>query len=175
MPAGAAQTSYRLRPYEPGDLTFLQGMLYEATNWHSEEPRPPKVEVLSEPKPGRYLEGWGWTGDETVVAGERRQRTLVGGRLVPPHDLGRTRLWVRRRRYARGCPRRGTGVVRSWPGRGVAEGASGRGLSKGYGALSLSVQHGNPALRLYERNGFVKLFEAEGAWTKKADLSAAEE
>jgi hypothetical protein len=39
----------------------------------------------------------------------------------------------------------------------------------------LSVEHGNPALRLYERNGFVKLFEAEGAWTKKADLSAAEE
>ncbi|MCA1730526.1 MAG: hypothetical protein LC751_14285 [Actinobacteria bacterium] len=30
MPAGAAQTFHRLRPYESGDLGFLWEMLYEA-------------------------------------------------------------------------------------------------------------------------------------------------
>ena len=174
MPAAAAQTSYRLRPYEPGDLVFLREMLYEAANWRPDEPRPPKEEVLSEPKLGRYLEGWGRAGDEAVVAVEPGGGRRLGAawyRLMTSEEPG----------YGfvdDATPEVALAVVSDYRGRGLG-GALLRELrrvawSKGYGALSLSVEHGNPALRLYERNGFVRLYEAEGAWTMKVDLPAAE-
>ena len=60
--------SYRLRPYEPGDLGFLWKMLYEAAHWRPGEPRPPKEEALSEPKLARYLQDWGRPDDTAVLA-----------------------------------------------------------------------------------------------------------
>ena len=172
MTTGAAQTSYRLRPYEPGDLGFLWKMLYEAAHWRPGEPRPPKEEALSEPKLARYLQDWGRPGDTAVLAIDLDG----GGRLGA--------AWYRLMTYEEPgygfvddqTPEVALAVVPDHRGRGLG-GALLRELreaarSQGYSALSLSVEKGNPALGLYERNGFVKLFETEDAWTMKADLSA---
>lgn len=149
-------------------------MLYEAAHWRPGEPRPPKEEALSEPKLARYLQDWGRPGDTAILAVDLDGGGRLGAawyRLMTSEEPGYGYV-------DSDTPEVALAVVPDHRGRGLG-GALLRELrdaarSQGYSALSLSVEKGNPALGLYERNGFVKLFEAEGAWTMKADLSAAE-
>ena len=62
------ETQISVRPGVPGDLSFLEEMLFEAAYWHPGQPRPTHGDYLARPDLVFLLEDWGRDGDTAVIA-----------------------------------------------------------------------------------------------------------
>lgn len=155
--------TFSVRREEPGDERFLWDMLYEATCWRLDEPRPPREEALADPHIARHLRGWGRKGDAAVVAvADTGPVGAAWYRLFSPQEPGYGFIDA-------AVPELSLGVSPGYRGRGAGtallEVLMQMAREREFAALSLSVEGDNPALRLYERLGFQKLFATGDSWT----------
>ncbi len=153
-----------LRPAEPADEPFLEGLVRLAAGWRDGTSSP------LTPQSEKYVRGWGRSGDYGVVA--LLDGARVGAawyRLFQAQDraYGYVRDDVPELTVAVERQARGIGLASSLLTRLLADAAA-----QGVPAVSLSVEPENPARVLYERLGFVKVAELAGAWTMWRPTSA---
>ena len=153
-----------IRPARPGDIAFLEEMLFEAVHWRPEQERPTLQEFESNPEFSKLMKGWGYRpGDKAVIA-------EIDGRSA---GAAWYRLWTdEEHTYGfvdEKTPELGMGVRSALRGVGI-----GRELLRalideayyeGYEQISLSVEPDNFSRKLYASEGFVKVGENDGAWT----------
>lgn len=140
-----------VRPAEPGDLGFMQQMLYQAANRPGDD-WPPFEECVNEPRNSRFWRDFPRDGEVAVIAergcgpvGAAWIRTFVGDELSPMDEWG--------------IPVLAIAVVEGERGRGVGHrlmtelisAATDRGVTRINLATSLFNM---AAVHLYERHGF---------------------
>jgi hypothetical protein len=69
----------KIRParHDGVDARVLTEMLAEAVSWRPGSARPSVEEIMSSPELGRYVRGWGRSGDVGVIA-ESDEGTALG-------------------------------------------------------------------------------------------------
>jgi GNAT superfamily N-acetyltransferase len=140
------------------DVPFMRSMLTHAYNWH--------VNVLDAVVPkGRYVDGWGRTGDTALIA-------MEGG-----HRIGAA--WFRLFREAapgygfidESTPEVTVVVVPSRQGEGIGplllQGLLDRARADAYRAVSTSVERGHPDVDYYAQAGFEPVTETERSVTMR--------
>ncbi|HYP25923.1 MAG TPA: GNAT family N-acetyltransferase [Blastocatellia bacterium] len=141
-----------VRPISPGDEPFLWEMLYHAIYVPEGAPPPPR-DILSTPELGRYVRGWGRSGDTGLLAVSAEAAHPIGAvwlRLMPEEEAGYGYVDDE-------TPELSIAMLPGYRGRGAGTLLLTRLLRETegmYKAISLSVSGDNPALRLYERFGF---------------------
>jgi GNAT superfamily N-acetyltransferase len=152
------QVMLEVRPATPADLPFMRDMLYEAATVGyvlRDQPPPPMDEVLAHPSNARYLDGWGRSGDDGLIAEDGAPLGAAWYRLFAPHERGDGIV------AHHNVPEVAIAVVPRARGRGVGrallEALLRTARDAGYAQLMLSVDPANPARRLYARCGFVEL------------------
>jgi ribosomal protein S18 acetylase RimI-like enzyme len=152
----------------PGDLPFLEAMLFEAFFWDPAAQRPSFDAFRQEPEFRKLLAGWGRPGDRAVVA---EVAGVAAGaawfRLWTPevHSYGFVDAATPELGIAVAAAHRSTGL-----GRRLLRALVARARADGVPALSLSVSPGNRARRLYESEGFRKVGESGTSWTLQLPL-----
>jgi ribosomal protein S18 acetylase RimI-like enzyme len=157
-----------LRPLTSADQDFLWEMLYQSLYVPPGAPPFPR-QVLADAKIARYVQGWGRSGDDGVIAMD--QDRPIGA------------AWARRLTSAEPgfgylddqTPELGVAIIPAYRGKGIGTAVLERlltTLSDQYPAVSLSVSHDNPALQLYSRLGFIVVGEdAGGSFLMKKTLT----
>jgi ribosomal protein S18 acetylase RimI-like enzyme len=143
-------------------------MVYEAAFWQPHWPRPALAAALADPDIGRYVRGWGRTGDTAVIATEgERPVGAAWYRLFTAEEPGYGFLDA-------DTPELGIAVVadrrRVGVGHALMTALLAMGRAAGLPSISLSVAKENPSRFLYEKHGFVIVRDDETAWTMRADL-----
>jgi len=145
-------SSFRVRPADQADGSFLGDMVVEAANWRQSGARP-KHQVLSEPEHGRYISGWMRAGDAGFIALDGSDQSIGAAwyRLLPRSDPGLGYVGT-------GVPEMIIGVRPIWRahgvGRSLLQALCEQARTEGYARLSLSVERGNFAVTLYRSEGF---------------------
>ena len=138
------------------DVPFMRSMLTHAYNWH--------VNVFDTDVPiGRYVDGWGRSGDSALIAMDGGHRVGAG--------------WIRLFRAAapgygfidENTPELTVAVVPSRQGEGIGlqllNGLLDRARADAYRAVSVSVEKVDPDLPHYEQAGFEHVDETAHAVT----------
>ncbi|HWM15003.1 MAG TPA: GNAT family N-acetyltransferase [Microbacterium sp.] len=144
--------SFRVRPADQADGTFLADMVVEAANWRRGVARP-KHQVLGELEHGRYISGWMRSGDAGFIALDGTDQPIGAAwyRMLPRSEPGLGYVGT-------GVPEMIIGVRPIWRahgvGRSLLQALCEHARSAGYARLSLSVERGNFAVTLYRSEGF---------------------
>jgi len=138
----------------PQDVPFMRSMLTHAYNWH--------VNVFDTEVPiGRYVDGWGRSGDSALIAMDGGHRVGAG--------------WIRLFRAAapgygfidEQTPELTVAVVPSRQGEGIGQellrGLLERAKTDAYRAVAVSVEKNHPEVALYEAEGFEQVGETDHA------------
>jgi ribosomal protein S18 acetylase RimI-like enzyme len=144
--------SISIRRITTEDEPFLWEMLYQAL-YVSEGSEPFPSDIVQRPEISRYVQSWGQSGDDGVIAVDKANDRPVGA------------AWLRLlRKENRGygyvndeTPELSIAVAPEHRGKGVGTKLLTELLTEAetrYSAVSLSVSVDNPAVRLYERMGF---------------------
>lgn len=147
-----------IRELGPGDMPFLQEMLYAAVAWRPRPELPPRDVALARPLLAMYHENWGRLGDAAFVANEDdRPVGAVWYRVFTQEQHGEGYVDERTPELAIAVDdgHRGRGI-----GRALMEAAHANAQADGFETISLSVDADNPARSLYERLGY-RPYEAE--------------
>jgi len=142
---------HAIRQVAPGDLAFLQEMLYEAIFTPPGAPRPSRA-ILDVPEIAGYLAGWGRPGDRGFIAEvDGKPAGAAWFRCFPAEapGYGFVRPDIPELTIAVGLQFRGCGL-----GTILLERLVGCARADRYPGISLSVSPSNPAARLYARLGF---------------------
>lgn len=157
-----------VHPFRDGDLPFLEEMVYEAAFWQAGMPRPSLAAALADPHLGRYVHGWGRSGDAAVIAMNGARRIGAAWyRLFTPEEPGYGFLGP-------SIPELGIAVVpdrrRAGVGHALMTALLTTAREAGCAAVSLSVVKENPSRFLYVKHGFLVVRDEETAWTMRVDL-----
>jgi len=147
-----------IRPAESADISFLEEMLFGATNWRGEQ-RDRNTRV-ADPNINRYLNGWKRPGDAGVVAvnetGDRIGAAWFRFFSADEHGYGFISAAIPEITIGVSPPHRGKGI-----GTALLRELIAIARCQGIATLSLSVEVENPAHRLYERVGFRPISEED--------------
>ena len=142
-----------IRDARADDLPFLWEMLYEAAAVNPGVRAMGKERALALPAHRKYLEAWGRTGDQALVAVDLAARRIGAAwyRCFSEEEAGYGFV-------APGIPELSVAVTPDMRGKGVGralvENLLERARAQGYRAVSLSVDRSNPAHSLYQKLGF---------------------
>jgi ribosomal protein S18 acetylase RimI-like enzyme len=154
------------------DPAFLAEMLYEAVNWRDDgaEERPALDAVLAQPQNARYVADWGRSGDNAVLALDRRDEPVGAA-------------WYRHFKadapgygfVAADVPELAIAIFPEFRRQRVGSLLLGaliaRAGSQGERALSLSVHEENPSRRLYAKYGFEVVTRTDNTLTMLLELA----
>lgn len=161
-----------IRRGTPGDLPFLEAMLFEAFFWDPALRRPDLAAFREGEEFRKLLAGWGRPGDLAVVAEDGA--TKLGAawyRLWTDahHSYGFVDARTPELALGVAAPARRRGV-----GRALLRALVTAARAEGHPALSLSVAPQNAARRLYESEGFRRVGASGTSWTLRRELGAAD-
>jgi GNAT superfamily N-acetyltransferase len=159
----------KIRPANPGDLSFLEVMLFEAFFWNPASARPELAAFRrSNPEFVKLLSGWGRRGDWAAIAEDNdRQVGAAWFRLWTPdlHSYGYVDSQTPEVAIAVSKRDRRKGV-----GRALLDALIEQARADGFSALSLSVDPANPSRVLYEAMGFRRVGTSGTSWTLRLRL-----
>jgi [ribosomal protein S18]-alanine N-acetyltransferase len=161
-------TKFNIRHGNSDDISFLWEMLYQAI-YVPEGQTPPPKEIMNEPHINQILDGWGRSGDLSLIAVDTSNQPVGAVWIRLFDDENKTFGYVDRE-----TPILGIALQPHVRGKGIGtlliEEVLKRAKELGYKKISLSVDPNNPALRLYERYGFEKIGVDGTSWDMITEL-----
>jgi [ribosomal protein S18]-alanine N-acetyltransferase len=161
-------TKFNIRHAISEDINFLWEMLYQAI-YVPEGQTPPPKEIMNEPHIKQILEGWGRSGDLSLIAIDTSNEPVGAVWIRLFNDDNKTFGYVDNE-----TPILGIALHPHVRGKGIGtllmEEVLKEAKELGYKKMSLSVDPNNPALRLYERYGFKKIGVDGTSWDMLTQL-----
>jgi [ribosomal protein S18]-alanine N-acetyltransferase len=161
-------TKFNIRHAISEDIHFLWEMLYQAI-YVPEGQTPPSKEIMNEPHIRQILEGWGRSGDLSLIAVDASNQPVGAVWIRLFNDDNKTFGYVDHE-----TPILGIALHPHVRGKGIGtllmEEVLKEAKELGYKKVSLSVDPNNPALRLYERYGFKKIGVDGTSWDMVTQL-----
>lgn len=162
-------TFYHTRPIETSDVPFLWESLYHCIYVPEGKNKPPK-EILNNPDIAKYVEDWGYVGDEGFIAALEENQQPIGAawyRLFRESNPGYG--------YVNDTtPELSIAVLPQYRCKGVGQllmiQLLKQARSSSYRQVSLSVAPDNPAVELYQKLGFEKIGISGTSWVMIIDL-----
>jgi [ribosomal protein S18]-alanine N-acetyltransferase len=161
-------SKFTIRQAISEDINFLWEMLYQAI-YVPEGQTPPSKEIIKEPHIKQILEGWGRSGDLSLIAVDTSNQPVGAVWIRLFNDDHKTFGYVDNE-----TPILGIALQPHVRGKGIGtllmEEVLKMAKELGYKKMSLSVDPNNPALRLYERYGFKKIGVDGTSWDMLTEL-----
>jgi ribosomal protein S18 acetylase RimI-like enzyme len=165
---GGKWLDFKIRHGNNHDIEFLWEMLYQAIYVPEGHP-PPSKEIMDEPHIRQILDGWGRSGDLSLIAIDTSNQPVGAVWIRLFNDENKTFGYVDPE-----TPILGIALQPHVRGKGIGtllmEEVLKEAKELGFKKLSLSVDPDNPALRLYERYGFGKIGVDGTSWDMLREL-----